>query len=150
MKSKKDMSTHRKIEYFSKIETVEASLRKLSEISEKISTYEEYVKSWLIKDAAERNLHRAIEALIDIGKMLVSDKKLKLPESNREVFLLLAESNIFPADYLELILKMIGVRNIIVHSYDKVDDSVIYGIIRKNLEDIRKILKIFIDRIKND
>lgn len=138
---------HRKLEYFSKIETIENSLKKLTEINKKAPNYEEYVKSWMVKDAAERNLHRAIEALIDIGKMLVSNKKLKIPESNREVFLLLTENNLFPADYLELIYKMIGVRNIIVHSYDKVDDVVIYEILKKNLKDIRKILHLLKEKI---
>ncbi|GAQ93849.1 uncharacterized conserved protein YutE, UPF0331/DUF86 family [Thermodesulfovibrio aggregans] len=138
---------HRKIEYFSKIETIESSLRKLSEIIKKASTYDEYVKLWIINDAAERNLYRAIEALIDIGKILVSDKKLKIPESNREVFLVLAENNLFPTEYLELIYKMIGVRNIIVHSYDKVDDSLVYVILKKNLKDIRKILKLLQEKI---
>lgn len=129
---------HKKLQYYAKIETIEESLKKLSEISKKISTYEDYVKSWIIKDATERNLHRAIEALIDIGKKLISDKKLKIPDSNREVFLLLAENNLFPSDYLESIYKMIGVRNIIVHSYDKVDDSIIYEILKKKSQRPKK------------
>jgi uncharacterized protein YutE (UPF0331/DUF86 family) len=138
---------HRKIEYFSKIETVENSLKKLYEIRKKVPDYEKYIKSWIYKDAAERNLHRAIEAIIDIGKMLISDKKLKIPESNREVFILLAENDLFPAEYLDLIFKMIGVRNIIVHSYDKIDDSVLYGILKKNLNDFKKILQILKEQI---
>lgn len=137
---------HRKIQYFSKIETVENSLKKLYEIK-KSSRYEKYIKSWIYKDAAERNLHRAIEAIIDIGKMLISDKNLKIPESNREIFILLAENNLFPAEYLDLIFKMIGVRNIIVHSYDKIDDSVLYGILKKNLNDLKKILQILKEKI---
>jgi uncharacterized protein YutE (UPF0331/DUF86 family) len=138
---------HRKIEYFSKIETVQNSLKKLYEIRKKVPDYEKYIKSWIYKDAAERNLHRAIEAIIDIGKMLISDKKLKIPESNREVFILLAENDLFPAEYLDLIFKMIGVRNIIVHSYDKIDDSVLYGILKKNLNDFKKILQILKEQI---
>ena len=138
---------HRKIECFSKIETVENSLKKLYEIRKKVPDYEKYIKSWIYKDAAERNLHRAIEAIIDIGKMLISDKKLKIPESNREVFILLAENDLFPAEYLDLIFKMIGVRNIIVHSYDKIDDSVLYGILKKNLNDLKKILQILKEQI---
>jgi uncharacterized protein YutE (UPF0331/DUF86 family) len=138
---------HRKIEYFSKIETVENSLKKLYEIRKKVPDYEKYIKSWIYKDAAERNLHRAIEAIIDIGKMFISDKKLKIPESNREVFILLAENDLFPAEYLDLIFKMIGVRNIIVHSYDKIDDSVLYGILKKNLNDFKKILQILKEQI---
>jgi uncharacterized protein YutE (UPF0331/DUF86 family) len=138
---------HRKIEYFSKIETVQNSLKKLYEIRKKVPDYEKYIKSWIYKDAAERNLHRAIEAIIDIGKVLISDKKLKIPESNREVFILLAENDLFPAEYLDLIFKMIGVRNIIVHSYDKIDDSVLYGILKKNLNDFKKILQILKEQI---
>jgi uncharacterized protein YutE (UPF0331/DUF86 family) len=138
---------HRKIEYFSKIETVGNSLKKLYEIRKKVPDYEKYIKSWIYKDAAERNLHRAIEAIIDIGKMLISDKKLKIPESNREVFILLAENDLFPAEYLDLIFKMIGVRNIIVHSYDKIDDSVLYGILKKKLDDFKKILQILKEQI---
>ena len=138
---------HRKIEYFSKIETVQNFLKKLYEIRKKVPDYEKYIKSWIYKDAAERNLHRAIEAIIDIGKMLISDKKLKIPESNREVFILLAENDLFPAEYLELIFKMIGIRNIIVHSYDKIDDSVLYGILKKNLNDFKKILQILKEQI---
>jgi uncharacterized protein YutE (UPF0331/DUF86 family) len=138
---------HRKIEYFSKIETVQNSLKKLYEIRKKVPDYEKYIKSWIYKDAAERNLHRAIEAIIDIGKMLIFDKKLKIPESNREVFILLAENDLFPAEYLDLIFKMIGVRNIIVHSYDKIDDSVLYGILKKKLDDFKKILQILKEQI---
>jgi len=138
---------HRKIEYFSKIETVQNSLKKLYEIRKKVPDYEKYIKSWIYKDAAERNLHRAIEAIIDIGKMFIFDKKLKIPESNREVFILLAENDLFPAEYLELIFKMIGIRNIIVHSYDKIDDSVLYGILKKNLNDFKKILQILKEQI---
>jgi len=138
---------HRKIEYFSKIETVQNFLKKLYEIRKKVPDYEKYIKSWIYKDAAERNLHRAIEAIIDIGKMFIFDKKLKIPESNREVFILLAENDLFPAEYLELIFKMIGIRNIIVHSYDKIDDSVLYGILKKNLNDFKKILQILKEQI---
>lgn len=60
---------------------------------------------------------------------------------------MLAENNLFPTEYLELIYKMIGVRNIIVHSYDKVDDSLVYVILKKNLKDIRKILKLLQEKI---
>jgi len=42
---------------------------------------------------------------------------------------------------------MIGVRNIIVHSYDKIDDSVLYGILKKNLNDFKKILQILKEQI---
>lgn len=31
--------------------------------------------------------------------------------------------------------------NILIHGYDKVDDSIIYGILKRNLKDIARILE---------
>lgn len=53
-----------------------------------------------------------------------------------------------PAEFLSLAGKMVGLRNIIVHSYDRIDDSVIYGILRKNLIDIERLKNHLIDSIK--
>ncbi len=56
----------------------------------------------------------------------------------------------FPQIFLKIIDKMIGLRNIIVHSYDKIDDNIIYGILKKNLKDIEKIKNHFLSIIKNN
>ena len=126
----------RQFEYSSKFETSGDGIKKLRELSRQCPEYAEYVKSWLIKDAAERNLHKVIEAILDIGKMIVADKGLKAPESNREAFYILVENGLFPAEYLELMDKMVGMRNILVHGYDKVEDNVVYSVLKKNLKDI--------------
>lgn len=81
---------------------------------------------------------------------MISRKKLKEPSTNREVFEILHENNLFPSDFLKIIDKMIGLRNIIVHSYDKIDDNIIYGILKKNLKDIEKIKNHFLSIIKNN
>lgn len=74
-------------------------------------------------------------------------KKPPLPENNRQIFLILAENNLFPPENLELIYKIIAIRNILVHGYDRVDDSIIYGILKRNLEDIRTILNSLREKI---
>jgi uncharacterized protein YutE (UPF0331/DUF86 family) len=129
--------------YIKKIEIIEDSLKKLKEINSEIKTFRQYKSSWRYKDIAERNLHKIIEAIIDIGKIIISSKKLKEPATNREVFEILSENNLFPLEFLDLTDKMLGLRNIIVHSYDRIDDSVIYGILKKNLTDIEKIKDYF-------
>jgi len=40
---------------------------------------------------------------------------------------------------MPLIDKMIGMRNVLVHSYNRIDDSIIYGVLKKNLSDIKKL-----------
>jgi uncharacterized protein YutE (UPF0331/DUF86 family) len=125
--------------YYRKFELIDDSLRKLEEIKKENPSLERYRNSWKDKDSAERNLQKTIEAIIDLGKMLVADKGLREPGNNREVFLILEENNLFPAEFISLIDKMIGMRNILVHSYDRVDEAVVYGILQKNLCDVRKL-----------
>lgn len=132
---------HRRIEYFSKIETVNLVIKKLTELRKDVRTFDDYVRSWVTKDATERNLHKAIEAIIDIGKMIIADRGLRIPENNREVFLILSEKGLFPSQYLGVINRMIGMRNVLIHGYDRVDDSIIYGILKRHLKDIKNILE---------
>jgi uncharacterized protein YutE (UPF0331/DUF86 family) len=126
--------------YTRKFELLEDSLRKLSEIRKATPTLGKYKTSWKDRDAVERNLHKIVEAIIDIGKMLIAEKKLREPGSNREVFQILEENGIFPPELMPLSDKMIGMRNVIVHgSYDRIDDSIVFGVLKKNLGDIKKL-----------
>ena len=125
--------------YHRKLDLIEDCIKKLAQIKKGNPDIKGYRSSWKDKDSTERNLQKIIEAMIDIGKMLVAWKGLREPGSNREVFLILHENNLFPSEYLPLIDRMIGMRNILVHSYDRINDEVVYGVLRKNLKDIKKI-----------
>ena len=124
-----------------KFELIEDSLQKLSQIQTENPSLDEYRKSWKDKDSSERNLQKVIEAFIDIGKMLISEKQLREPMNNREVFLVLEEKGIFASEFMPLVDKMIGLRNVIVHGYNRINDEIIFGILRKNLKDIKKLMK---------
>lgn len=125
--------------YHRKLELIDECVGKLLEIRKENPVLERYRNSWKDKDSAERNLHKAIEAIVDIGKMLIADKNLKEPASNREVFLILEENNLLPSGFISLIDRMIGMRNIIVHSYDRIDDAIVYEVLKTNLDDIKRL-----------
>lgn len=125
--------------YTRKFDLIEESIKKLSELRRENPTLDNYRRSWKDKDSAERNLQKVIEAIIDLGKMLIADKKLREPSNNREVFQILDEEGLFQSELMPLIDKMIGMRNVLVHSYNRIDDSIIYGVLKKNLFDIKKL-----------
>lgn len=125
--------------YTRKFDLIEESIKKLSELRRENPTLDNYRRSWKDKDSAERNLQKVIEAIVDLGKMLIADKKLREPSNNREVFQILGEEGLFPSELMPLIDKMIGMRNVLVHSYNRIDDSIIYGVLTKNLFDIKKL-----------
>jgi uncharacterized protein YutE (UPF0331/DUF86 family) len=125
--------------YSRKFDLIKDCIKKLTAIKKDNPTFDKYRNAWKEKDSAERNIQKTVEALIDIGKILVAEKKLREPSNNREVFIILEENKIFPSEYISLIDKMIGMRNVIVHSYDRIDDAIIYKVLEKNLSDIIKI-----------
>ena len=128
--------------YTRKFELIEDSLQKLSAIRRENPSLDQYRNSWKDRDAAERNLQKIIEAFIDVGKMIIAEKRFREPGNNREVFLILAGKKIFSSEFMTLVDKMIGMRNIIVHEYGEVDDFKVYNSITEELEeDVNNFIK---------
>jgi len=116
-------------------------LERLEQLCKEFSSFNEYQASLDAKDIAERNLQVAIEACLDIGKIIISAKKLNEPKDNKGIFVVLAEGGIISHKSLDFLLPMAGARNILVHGYDKVDDGLIYGVIKSHLDDFAKFLR---------
>lgn len=121
-----------------KISLIQERLRRLEGFRN--FSFESYLKDFIIKDAVERNLEVALQACIDIGKMIIKREGLREPGDNKGVFVVLAENGIISEDSLKFLLPMAGTRNVLVHGYDKVDDTIIFGILKKHLGDFKRFL----------
>ena len=130
----------------SKIAVVIDRVERLKRLSDKINTFNTYAQSADLKDLAERNLQIAIEACFDIGKIIISQKMFRDPKDNKDIFVILAEAGIIGLRSLEFLTPMAGTRNILVHGYDKVDDSLVYGILKRHLNDF----DIFLTEIRDN
>ena len=124
-----------------KIKTVRDRVKRLEQISGKLASLKEYQTSPDIKDIAERNLQVAIEACLDIAKIIISISDLPEPKDNKGVFTVLAEAEILSKKNLEFLLPMAGTRNVLVHGYDKVEDRIVYDVIKRHLDDFAAYLK---------
>lgn len=122
----------------SKINTIVERVNKLRKYS--TISYDEYIKNTELKDIIERNLQVAIEAAIDIGKIIISEECYREPADNKGVFVVLAENGIIDSNLLKKLIPMAGTRNVLVHGYDKIDDTIIFGIIKKHLKDFDKYI----------
>ena len=91
----------------------------------------------------ERSLHIIIEACIDAAQHIISDENMKEPSSYRDTFAVLAENKVLKPDDLPRFENIASFRNLIVHYYERVDDSVVFGIFKNNLHDF----DLFVDRI---
>jgi uncharacterized protein YutE (UPF0331/DUF86 family) len=117
-----------------KLSRIEEYLTKLeSVIPADLTAYE---KDWKTQMIAEWGLQLLIEIIIDVANRLIAVKNWGPTTSSAESIRLLALKKVISSE--EPYLKMIKFRNFIVHNYDKVDNRIVYSILTKNLDDIRR------------
>ena len=103
--------------------------------------FENFKKDLLLQKAVEKMLEELIQICIDIGKHIVSDEHLGVPDSNRGLMDILKEQKVITTSTQALMKKMIGFRNILVHGYEKVDVATVYISYAKKLKDFDFFLK---------
>lgn len=124
-----------------KIKAVQDRVKRLEQLSATLSSFGKYQASPDAKDIAERNIQVAIEGCLDIAKVVISSMELPEPKDNKGVFTVLAEAGILSNESLKFLVPMAGTRNVLVHGYDKVEDSIIYGVIKQHLNNFAVFLK---------
>lgn len=78
----------------------------------------------------------AIEAAIDAGEHVIASEALRAPESFADVFSVLGEAGLLPADLVPALERMARFRNLLVHGYADVDDGRVLEILRCRLDDL--------------
>lgn len=122
-----------------KIAVIEERLRRLKEFA--ALSFESYLSDKTIKDAVERNIEIAGQACIDVSRIIIKKEGLREPEDNKGTFVVLAENRIISSNSLKFLLPMAGTRNILVHGYDKIDDSIVFGLMKNQLDDFGTFIK---------
>lgn len=124
---------------FRKLSTISNNLKLLqrfSSISEK-----EYVSDYYAKKAAERILQELIEAAVDINMHIISEKGAETPPDYYESFIKLGELRILPENLASKLAPSAGLRNILVHEYNAIKDSLVLKAIRKAQDDFAEYIK---------
>ena len=87
------------------------------------------------KRACERLLQISIEAMIDICHLFVTGLKLGLPAEEEDLFEKIERAGIISPAVKEMLKRMKGFRNILVHEYGEIDDQIVYEAVRTKLTD---------------
>jgi uncharacterized protein YutE (UPF0331/DUF86 family) len=70
---------------------------------------------------AERCLEVIIQAMLDIGNHIISDRQLTRPQHYEDVFEILGQSGVIQTELAERLRGLAGLRNILVHGYITLD-----------------------------
>lgn len=96
----------------------------------------EFVREPALHDLAERYLHLAVEACLDLANHWIAERGLPTPDANRDTFTVLERAGELPSDLADRLRGWAGFRNILVHEYLEIDHVVAYRAIRDELGDL--------------
>jgi len=123
--------------------------RKLEFIADKITVLPENVKDNIfLMDALFYRLQVSIDAAIDIIAMLSKDLGITVKDdySNLDE---LENLNIFPGDFLNEIRRLNGLRNVLVHRYNKIEEELIVSERAHFVEVLKEFIKI-VEKLINE
>lgn len=115
-----------------KIDALDGYLQEIREILP--ADFEEY-KRIEKRRACERLLQVSIECIIDICGLIVTGLRLGLPAEEDDLFEKLEQAGIISPSRKEALKGMKGFRNILVHEYGRIDDRMVYELLRTKLND---------------
>jgi uncharacterized protein YutE (UPF0331/DUF86 family) len=120
-------------------------LREYLGILESVLQYDvhRFVRDPYIYGTAERNLHLAIECLLDIGNHVISDRGYPKPETYADIFRILGDREVISLSLLHELEGMAAFRNVLVHDYLRLDRKKVYRIIQDKLGHMKKLGEVY-------
>jgi len=102
---------------------------------------DEFVREAALHDLAERYLHLAVEASLDLANHWIAERGFRTPDANRDTFTVLEEAGELPADLAERLRGWAGFRNILVHEYPTIDHRIAWRAIRNEIGDLEALAR---------
>jgi len=99
--------------------------------------------------ALERILQLIVDEIIDINNHIIRYHPLTVPEDFQSSFRVLAEHKILPEEFADKIAPVVGLRNRLIHRYEKINLDLLLQAIRKNKEDFKEYTRYIFNFINN-
>ncbi len=104
-------------------------------------TFDEYVGNYFIKRTGERLIQLVVENMVDINSILIAKNGHEPPRDYYSSFELLGKIEAIPVDFASQLAPCTGMRNRLIHEYDKIQDEIVF-------ESISKLINMTLDYIK--
>ncbi|OGZ23898.1 MAG: hypothetical protein A2896_03060 [Candidatus Nealsonbacteria bacterium RIFCSPLOWO2_01_FULL_43_32] len=124
-----------------KLENFQEYLKYLYQLRQEARSEKVFLRDFHLFGNTERYLQLSIQSIIDIAHLIIIDLNLKRPEDNYEAISILFEKRIISDSLAQTLTKMVGLRNILVHEYGKIDRKKVFKILTGKLQDLELFKK---------
>jgi uncharacterized protein YutE (UPF0331/DUF86 family) len=131
---------------YRKISLIEADITRLRQYS--ALTEDVYLTDETAQLAVERLLERIVGRLLDINYHILKEQTNSLPQDYFDSFLALSREGIVSEELSRRVAKSAGLRNVLAHEYDAVDERQVYAAIKFALTDVPEYLRSILSWLK--
>jgi uncharacterized protein YutE (UPF0331/DUF86 family) len=89
-------------------------------------SFEDYKEKIFVKRTIEREIQLIVECATDINNMILRKLEKGPSKDYFNSFIDLAENNVLDMEFALKIAPSTGLRNILVHEYQKIDDEIVF------------------------
>jgi len=132
------MSTKRE-QILHKIDKIKNYLKELSAFQD--ISLDQLKKNLREKAAMERFLYLSCDSIISLLEMLIAFKDYPSATTYSENIDILFEKKEFSEDELQMLHKVVGLRNVLSHDYEKLNLEILKEIVDNKLSDIESLLR---------
>ena len=119
----------------------------LEQIKEILKSSESEIKeNNILLSAMERNFQLIVDAAVGINEHIISEENLEVPDDYFRTFIILGKASILPLEFTEKIAPSVGLRNQIIHQYEKVDIEKMLKGIKENIHQYDEYIALIIAR----
>ncbi len=129
-----------------RLEILRANLARLAEIPQE--TFEVFSADFRNLDSALHRLQTSIQALLDLGAVLVSRLGLPAPRTSIDILTSLEAAGHLPEGSSVRFRPILGFRNRVVHLYDRIDEKIVYRILTEERGDLAELLELFMEALE--
>jgi len=102
----------------------------------------------MYRSALERYFQLMVDAAVGINEHIISEENLEAPNDYFSTFLILGKSGVLPQDFSQKIAPSVGLRNQLVHQYEKIDVDKMLKDVRDNIHQYDEYISYIIDKYK--
>jgi uncharacterized protein YutE (UPF0331/DUF86 family) len=122
--------------------------RHLSRVIEKRNTdLQSFLEDIDRQESILFNLQMAVQNCIDIAAHIISEEGFGVPGSTNEMFYLLEENGYLDRNLTEKMVKAVGLRNLIVHEYSKIELEQIFELAQNDIKDLNEYLVAILNKL---
>lgn len=131
-----------------KLENLNEYLSYLKKLKKETKNEKSFLSDFHLFGNTERYLQLSIQAIIDSSHLVIIDLGLRKPEDNYEAVSILFDKKIISGKLADKFSKMIGLRNILVHEYGKIDRKKVYKILQTQIKDLEEFKRQILNFLK--